>query len=80
MHSNVHSITIYNSHDMEANMYIYLHNGMLLRYKNELQIYDITYMWKLKNDTDELISKIERLTDFENKLRVTKGEIGRGIN
>ena len=32
----------------------------------ERQIYDITYMWNLiKNDTNELIHKIERLTDLE---------------
>ena len=37
--------------------------------------YDITYMWNLKNDTNELIYKTEnRLTDLENKLMVTEGE------
>jgi len=35
----------------------------------------ITYMWNLKkNDTNESIYKTERLTDFKNKLMVTKGE------
>ena len=37
--------------------------------------YDITYRWNLKNDTNELIyNNRNRLTDFENKLMVTKGE------
>ena len=41
--------------------------------------YDITYMWNLKYDTNELIYKTE--TDLENKVMVTKGEKGReGIN
>ena len=35
---------------------------------------DITYMWNLKNDTNELIYKTERDSDIENKLTVTKGE------
>ena len=30
--------------------------------------HDITYMWNLKYDTNELIYKIERLTDTENRL------------
>ena len=35
-------------------------------------------MWNLilKNDTNELIDKTERFTDFENKLMVTKGKHG----
>ena len=37
-------------------------------------LYDITYMWNLKNSTNELIYETNRLTDFENKLTVTKGE------
>ena len=40
-------------------------------------------MWNLKKkkkDTNELIYKTNRLTDIENKLMVTKGEVGRGIN
>ena len=36
--------------------------------------YDITYMWNLKYDTNELIYKTNRLTDVENKLMVTKAE------
>jgi len=35
--------------------------------------YDITYMWNLKNDANELIYKTETYPDFENKLIVTKG-------
>ena len=36
---------------------------------------DITYMWNLKNDTNELIYKTETdSTDIENKFMVTKGE------
>ena len=39
--------------------------------KSERQIlYDITYMWNLKKDTDELTKKI---IDIENRLIVTKG-------
>ena len=33
----------------------------------------ITYMWNLKNYTNEHIYKTERLTDIENKIMVTKG-------
>ena len=36
----------------------------------------ITYMWNLKNNTDESIYKAE--TDIENKFMVTKGERGWG--
>ena len=36
--------------------------------------YDITYMWNLKYDTNELIYKTEIDLDIENKSRVTKGE------
>ena len=39
-------------------------------------IYDITYMWNLKNDANELIYKVNRATDVENKLTVT--ERGKG--
>ena len=46
--------------------------------------YDINHMWNLifLNDINELIYKTEtRLTDFENKVMVTKGETrGGGIN
>ena len=41
--------------------------------------YDITYLWNLKYDTDELIYETD--SDIENKLMVTKGEgDGGGIN
>ena len=43
--------------------------------KLERQIYDITYMWKLKKMIQKnLLSN--RLTVLENKLMVTKGEGG----
>ena len=35
-------------------------------------------MRNLKNNTNELTYKTERLTDIENKLMVTKGEAGEG--
>ena len=38
--------------------------------------YDITYMWNLKNTTDESIYKAG--TDVENKFMVTKGKSGWG--
>ena len=41
----------------------------------EIQIlYDITYLWNLKNKTSEYDKKRGRLTDIENKLMVTSGE------
>ena len=42
----------------------------------ERQISHTAYMWNLKKkkSTNELIYKTERITDFENKLMVTKGE------
>ena len=36
--------------------------------------YDITYIWNLNYDTNELIYKTNRLTDIENKLMITKRE------
>ena len=36
--------------------------------------YDITYMWNLKYNTNELIYETETDSDIENKLMVTKGE------
>ena len=36
--------------------------------------YDITYMWKLKYDTNELLYETERVTDTENRLVVIEGE------
>ena len=49
--------------------------------QTEIQIsYDITYIWNLKNGTNELIHRVlrNRLRDTENKLMVTKEEIGGG--
>ena len=40
----------------------------------ERQIYDITYMWNLTYDTNELIYKTETDSKTENKLLATKGE------
>ena len=37
-------------------------------------------MWNLKNDSDELIYRIESDSQTDNKLIVTKGERGKGIN
>ena len=41
-------------------------------------IYDIAYMWSLKNDIDELTytQNRNRPTDIENKLTVNKGKGG----
>ena len=36
--------------------------------------HDITYMWNLKYDTNEVIYKTEIDLDLESKLMVTKGE------
>ena len=36
---------------------------------------DITCMWNLRNDTTNLCVK-QKQTDLENKLLVTKGEVG----
>ena len=43
-------------------------------------LYNVTYMWNLKQDTDELIYKTKnRFTDIGYKLMVTKGEeMGKG--
>ena len=49
--------------------------------QTEIEIsYDITYIWNLKNGTNELIHRVlrNRLRDTENKLMVTKEEIGGG--
>ena len=37
-------------------------------------LYETTYMWNLKNYTNECVYKIETDSDIENKLLVTKGE------
>ena len=39
--------------------------------------HDITYIWNLKYDTNEVIYR-SRLTDMENKLMVTTGKGGEG--
>ena len=39
----------------------------------------ITYMWTLKNSTNELIYKTETDSHIENKLLVTKGKVGAGL-
>ena len=36
--------------------------------------YNITYMWNLKYETDELIYETGRLTDVENRCVVAKGQ------
>ena len=41
-------------------------------------LYDITYMWNLKNNTNDYICKTNRLTDIENKPVVSKGEREKG--
>ena len=41
--------------------------------------YNVTYMWNLKYDTNELIYIAETdLTDIENGLVVAKGGVGEG--
>ena len=42
--------------------------------------YGITYMWNIKYDTNELIYKTETDSDIENKLMITKEELGGGTN
>ena len=73
------------SHKNEWNNAIYCNMDRLRDYHikwsksdRERQIpYDITYMWKLKYDTNELTYKTETDSqDIENKLTVTKGERG----
>ena len=42
---------------------------------------NITYMWNLKKMyTQTYLQSRNRCTGIENKLRVTKGEVGGGIN
>ena len=50
--------------------------------KSERQIaYDITYIWNLNHDPNEIIYKNRnRLTDIENKFVVTKVEKGLGVD
>ena len=52
--------------------WIHLEIATVLKSKDKY--HDITYMWNLKNDTNDLIYKIEIVTDVENKLMVSKGE------
>ena len=40
--------------------------------------YGITYMWNLKNNTNESVYKTETLKDIENKVMVTKEKSGVG--
>ena len=56
------------------------HHTTWSKSERERQIpYDITYMWNLKYDTNELIwQNRNRLTDIENKIKVTKMEEGWG--
>ena len=51
----------------------------ILSEDTERQIsYDITYVWTLNYDANELLDKTEIVSDTENKLMVTKGERGGG--
>ena len=47
---------------------------IILSEVRERQIYDITYRWNLKNNTNELIYKTKIDSQIENKLMVPKGE------
>ena len=47
---------------------------ILLSEVSQKDIYDITYTWNQKKDTDELIYRTNRLTDIENKFVVSMGE------
>ena len=42
-------------------------------------LYDVTYMWDLKNSANEHSWNRNRLTDTENKCMVTRGDGGRDI-
>ena len=51
----------------------------ILSEDTERQIaYDITYVWNLNYDANELLDKTEIVSDIENKLMVTQGERGGG--
>ena len=57
--------------------------GILLSERSQTQedmLYNITYMWNLKNTTNEWIKQKEADTDIENKLVVTRWvrEVGEG--
>ena len=47
---------------------------VILSENRERQIVYITYMWSLKKNTNESIYKTNKVTDIENKLKVTKRE------
>ena len=36
-------------------------------------LHDVTYMWNLKNNTNECIQQTDRVTYIKNKLVVTRG-------
>ena len=45
------------------------------KWSNQRQIYDITYMWNIKQWYEQIyLQSRHRLTDFENKLIVTRGK------
>ena len=84
-HTHTHTHThngILLSHKTEWNIAICSNMGEPRDYhtkwsKSERQIsYDITYMWNLKNSTNELVYKTNRLIDIENEFMVMKGEEG----
>ena len=50
-----------------------LESIILSEVRQRFTLYDIIYMWKLKNNTNASINKIKRLTDTGNKVMVTKG-------
>ena len=54
------------------------YRGKQNRSERERQIHDITCMWNLKYDTNELIYKTETNTDTGNRLVVAKVEGGWG--
>ena len=49
-------------------------------HRERQMLYDITYMWNFKNNTNEFINKTETESQTlkKKKLIVTKGENGRG--
>ena len=62
--------------DKEDVVYIYIWG------KREREVlYNITYIWNLKNNTNEYMYKTKIVSQTENKTMVTKGEReGGGIN
>ena len=57
--------------------------GIMLSERSQTQedmLYNITYMWNLKNTTNQLIKQKEADTDIEDKLVVTRWvrEVGEG--